>query len=544
MAEKVFLNGHVVTADANNRVVQAVAVKGNRIVAVGTNAEVKRLIHDDTEVIDLTGKSLLPGFIDSHLHITLYGTNKLGVNCKAPHIKALEDLLNELKRKAQQTPKGEWIRAWGFNENNIKEKRYPTRWELDQVSTSHPIFVMRTCAHHSVVNSKALELAQFDEHTTDPQGGKIERDELGIPTGFLIETAHMQMFEVAKYNEEELRKGLSLASDDYIAAGITSVHDAGGYGPENLRAIQKAVQAGEIRVRIYALVCALNNSDDFVKKMVEAGIMTGLGNEKFKIGPAKVFTDGASIAPTMATRQPYTSNPNDCGILYYSQAELNEILGEAHEKGFQITAHAQGDRAIEMLLNCFETALTKHPRSDHRHRIEHAGISMPDLLERMKKLDVVPIPNPTFFYEFGDGYIKNIGERVNHMFPIRDFLDAGIIAAGASDSPVTDHNPILGIHVAVNRKSKSNQEVGSNQRISVLEAIKLYTWNGAYASFEENIKGSIEVGKLADLVVLNSQILNVSTENIKDLYVEKTYIDGNLEYQKEKEEVLEFECNQ
>ncbi|MFY0545959.1 amidohydrolase [Brevibacillus sp. H7] len=539
MADNVFLNAQVITVDECNRVAEAVAVQGNRIVAVVSNEEIRRFIRPQTTVYDLSGKSLLPGIVDSHLHMTIYGTNKLGVNGKAAHLQTIDDLLAELRAKAQQTPKGEWVRAWGVDENRIAEKRFPTRWELDQVSTEHPIFVMRTCAHHSAVNSRALERAGFDEHTPDPQGGRIDRDENGVPTGFLVETAHMQMFEVAGFSEEEYRKALKLASDDFVAKGITSIHDAGGYGPDNLRAMQKAVQAGDVKVRIYAMICALNQSDEFVRKMMEAGIVTGLGDEWFRIGPAKVFTDGASIAPTMAMREPFDSRPNDCGILYYTQEELNNILGEAHAKGFQITAHAQGDRAIEMLLTCFEEALSKHPRTNHRHRIEHAGVSMPDLIERMTSLGIVPIPNPPFFYEFGDGYVKNIGKRVNHMFPVRDFLDNGIIAAAASDSPVTDHNPLLGIHAAVNRKSKSGQEVGAIQRVSVMEAIRLYTWNGAYASFEEDIKGSIEPGKLADLVVLNDRILDVSAECLKDLYVEMTFIDGKVVYQKQPEEVIE-----
>jgi predicted amidohydrolase YtcJ len=539
MADNVFLNAQVVTVDASNSLAEAVAVRGNRIVAVGSNDEVKRFIGPATQVFDLSGKSLLPGFIDSHLHMTIYGMNKLSINAKAPHINSISDLLAELKQKAETTPKGEWVRAWGFDENRMTEKRFPTRWELDEVSTDHPVFVMRTCAHHSVVNSLALQRAGFDERTPDPQGGRIDRDSEGKLTGLLVETAHMQMFEVAGFSEAEFRQGLKLASDDFVAAGITSIHDAGGYGPENLRAMQKAVQAGEVKVRIYAMICALNQSEEFVRKMVDAGIVTGLGDERFRIGPAKVFTDGASVAPTMAMREPFTSRPGDCGILYYSQEELNRILGEAHAKGFQITAHAQGDRAIEMLINCFEEALAKHPRSNHRHRIEHAGVSMPDLIERMVKLGVVPIPNPAFFYEFGDGYVKNIGERVAHMYPARDFFDRGIVAAGASDSPVTSYDPLLGIQAAVHRRSKSGQVVGGNQRISVMEAIRMFTWNGAYASFEEHLKGSIEVGKLADLVVLSDRILDVPPDAIKDLKVEMTFLDGEVVYERQAKEAVE-----
>lgn len=539
MADTVFLNGQVVTVDAENRIMEAVAVKGNQILAAGSNEEIRQHIHADTKIIDLQGKSLLPGFIDAHLHITIYGTNKLGVDCKAMGIQSIAELLDALKEQANKTAIGGWVQACGFDENLMMEKRYPTLAELDEISTNHPIFVMRACAHHSVVNSCAMGIAQYDRDTPDPQGGRIDRDESGALTGFLVETAHMKMFELAAFNEAEYKKGLRMASKDFVAAGITSVHDAGGYGPENYRAMQKAVQEGDVKVRIYAIICSLNQSEDFVRKMIEAGLVTGTGDNRFRIGPAKVFTDGASIAPTMAMREPFTSKPQDYGILYYEQDELNTILGEAHAKGFQITAHAQGDRAIEMLLNCFEAALEAHPRENHRHRIEHAGVSAPDLLRRMADLGVVPIPNPAFIYDYGDSYVKNIGERVGHMFPARDQFDLKIIAAGASDSPVTDFNPLIGIHAAVNRQSKSGQVVGDNQRVSVMEGIRMFTWNGAYASFEEGIKGSIEPGKLADLVVLDGNILDTPKERIKEMKVEMTMIDGEIVYCIQDEEVLQ-----
>ncbi|GIO08701.1 amidohydrolase [Brevibacillus reuszeri] len=538
IADLVLINGQVITVDEKNRIAEAVAVKESRIVAVGTNQEIESWIGKQTQKIDLHGRSLLPGFIDSHLHLTSYGTVKLGVDCKAPHIKTLQHLFAELKALAGKTPKGEWLRASGFNETKIVEQRYPSRWELDAISTEHPIQITRTCSHISVVNSKALELGTIAEDTPDPDGGRIDRDEDGIPTGLLIETAHSRLMQIAVYTEDELRQAMVMASADFIAAGITSIHDAGGFGPENLRMLQQAVKADDIKVRVYAMVGALNRSEDFVEKMVQAGVITGLGDERFRIGPAKIFTDGSSSGPTIATREPYTSDPDNYGILYFTQEKINEILGEAHKKGFQITAHAQGDRAIEMVLNCIEESLEKYPRNDHRHRIEHAGITTPDLLERIKKLKVVPVPNPPFFYEFGDGYIKNYGERVNHMYPVRDFIDNGIIAAGSSDCPVTHYNPLLGIHVAVNRMSSSGQEVGTNQRITVTEAIKLYTWNGAYASFEENIKGSIEVGKLADLVVLSERILEAAKDRIKDIQVDMTVIGGKLEYVRDTDAVI------
>ncbi|NOU70395.1 amidohydrolase family protein [Paenibacillus sp. LMG 31458] len=533
-ADLVFHNGQVITVDRSNRTVEAVAVKGNRIVAVGSNDEMNIWIGEETKQIDLMGKSLLPGIIDSHLHILSWGTAKLAVSCKQPHIQSIGDVLNELKQLAERTPQGQWIRAFGFNDTKIAEQRYPTRWELDEISKDQPIMITRTCHHISIVNSKALELAGIDENTPDPDSGRIGRDENGVPNGVLVETAKSAVDMIASYTEQELLTGIRLASDDFIAAGITSIHDAGFNGPDDFRVMQKAVKLGAVQVRIYAMVGALNNSEGFVDKMVASGVITGTGDERFRVGPAKVFTDGSSSGPTIATREGYTSNPNDYGILYFTQERLNEVLGAAHEQGFQLTAHAQGDRAVEMVLNCIEEALKKHPRDDHRHRIEHSGITPPDLLARMKNLSVIPVPNPPFPYEFGEGYIKNYGDRVNQMYSARDFIDNGIIAAAGSDCPVTHYNPMLGIHVAVNRQTESGTLVGENQRISVLEAIKLYTWNGAYASFEENIKGSIEVGKLADLVILSEPILNVQQERIKDVKVDLTVLDGEIVFQRYK----------
>ena len=286
-----------------------------------------------------------------------------------------------------------------------------------------------------------------------------------------------------------------------------------------------------MKVRIYAMVCSLNESEKFVEGALRGGMLTGMGDERFRIGPAKIFTDGASSGPTCATREPYTSDPTDSGILYYSQGEMYEILGAAHREGFQITAHAIGDKAVEMVINCIEKALTEHPREDHRHRIEHAGMVPPDLMQRIKALGIVPIPNPAFFYEFGEGYAKNYGERVEHMFPLADYAREGIIAASGSDAPVTVPNPMRGIYCAVTRETGSGTVVGVSQRTSLLHAIRSFTLNGAYASFEEGIKGSIEPGKLADLVVLDGSILSTPPEGLLSLAPALTMIEGEVVFE-------------
>src|SRR5699024_6053463 len=344
-----FINGEVITVNENDQVMEAVAVKGNRIIAVGPTDEILALKDGSSEVIDLRGQTLLPGFIDSHLHITTYGTNMISISCKSEHIKSIDDLLKSLKERAKETRKGEWVRAWGYYEDNIAEKRFPTKEELDSVSTEHPIIVSRICGHMSVVNSAAFQAAGIDKTSKDPEGGRREKDENGELTGLLIENAHMKMFKIASFTEEELQRGHQIASEHFLEKGITSIHDATGYGLDNLRALQKDAQSGVIKQRVYAMVGALSDAQDIVKHMVASGICTGLGDSKFRIGPVKLFLDGASSGPTVWTRDPYTSDPTNYGVQYFQQEDVDKLFIPAHEKGWQITSHAQGDAAIDML---------------------------------------------------------------------------------------------------------------------------------------------------------------------------------------------------
>ena len=328
-ADYVFLDAEVITVNPRDEVAQAVAVKGNQVCAVGTNEEIRRFAGSETQIIDLRGNSLLPGFIDSHLHMLLYGTNYLGVDCKNG-VGSIEDIKERLAERTRNTPAEEWIRGWGYNDTRLAEERHPTRWDLDEVSEKHPIIAIRTCGHISAVNSKALELLGIGRGTPDPEGGTIGRDENGEPTGVLKETAHMLAFEASRYSASEMVEALSIADRDFVRLGITTIHEAGGYGPDQMRIMYQAVAEGRVKVRIYAMVCSLNRSEEFVAKMVDSGIITGVGDERFRIGPAKIFTDGSSSGPTCATREPYTSDPDDSGILYYSQEEIDNILGAAH----------------------------------------------------------------------------------------------------------------------------------------------------------------------------------------------------------------------
>src|SRR5690625_1792343 len=436
-ADIVFYNGKVITIDNRNTITEAIAIKNNKVLAVGSDNTVKNYISDDTKIINLNGRSLLPGFIDAHVHLSIYGSLLLDINCQQSSINSLNDLFNELKEKTTITEKGKWIRAWSFSEDTVKDKRLPTKEELDMISKDHPIVITRICNHISVANSKALEIANINKRTNDPVGGIIEKDSSGELTGKLVETAHMMLSEKSSLTNKEMREALRLASDTFVKYGITSIHDAGGYGdgPSILKLMRQGINSGDIKVRIYSMIGSLTDAEKFIKQMKEKNIRTGDGSERFKVGPVKLFLDGSSTGPTIATREPYTNDQTNQGILYYNQEQINEILGDAHNRGYQITAHAQGDKAIEYMLNCIEKSLKNKPKRDHRHRIEHAGIVPQDLLRRMKLLNVIPIPNPSFIYVNGNKYVDYYGNRVNVMYPANDYIENNIRMAIGSDAP-------------------------------------------------------------------------------------------------------------
>lgn len=524
------INGEVITVNASNEVALAVAISKNKIVAVGDNEKILELKDRNTKVIDLGGRTLMPGFIDSHIHITLHGTNELSVSCKDERINSIKDLIGAMKEQASKTQTGKWIRAWGYNESKFKEKRFPTKEELDSVSTEHPIILTRTCNHISVVNSRVLEEAGLTGITPDPAGGRLGREENGKLNGLLIESAHMDMFAKASFSNEEMKEAHTIASKQFAEKGITSIHEASGFGLQNIRQLQTHSKEGIIKQRLYVMIGALNGADKIVRSMNKSAIFTGLGDDKYRIGPVKLFLDGSSSGPTIWTRDPYTSDADEYGVQYYEQEEVDEIFIPAHKNGWQITAHAQGDAAIDMLLNTIEKANNLHPRPDARHRIEHAGIASPDLIQRMKEQNVIPTPNPAFLYEFGDGYAINYGERTSNMYPLNDYLEADVPAAFGSDCPVTTYSPMRGIHAALTRMTQSGQVLGKEKTVSLMDTIRMYTLNGAYASFEEDIKGSIEIGKLADLILLDSSLLSADVDDIPEIKVEWTMIDGEVVY--------------
>lgn len=535
IAEKIFFGGPVLTVDKADRVCEAVAIANGLILAVGDEAEIRKLADKNTEFIDLKGRSLIPGIIDAHEHTAIRGINAAGIDCRPGAVKSIEDIKARLRDIAAKTPKGEWIRGWGYNDTKLAEGRHPNRWDLDEAAPDHPVSLTRVCAHISANNSMALKIAGIEEDSVAPEGGAFEYKD-GKISGVMLENAHMQMQKAAIPSRQEMVKAMEIVSEMLIAEGITTVHDSGGYGPGQLAAMQTAKEQGKIKVRLYAMIFSFVENLKFIDDMLKAGIYTGFGDDWLRLGPIKIMIDGSSSGPTAATREPYASNPDSTGIMSMRKDEIEDVVVRAHKAGWQLTCHAVGDRAVETIIAAYEKALSRYPRENHRHRVEHCAMMDDALLKRAADIKLVPVPQPVFLYEFGDGYIKNYGEkRGGRMFPCRSEIDFGLIPAGSSDCPITWSNPFLNMYMAVTRKSQGGNIIGESERITIQEALRMFTINGAYSSFDEMIKGSIESGKLADLVVLSEDLYNIPSEELRNVKADMTIINGEIVYERKQE---------
>lgn len=532
LADRILTGGSVITVDKQNRIHEAVAIKGNKIIFTGSAEQAKDLTGETTKIIDLKGRSVVPGFIDAHIHSAVMGVNALAIDCRPSAVSSIEDIKEAIHERAKITPEGEWIRGWGYNDQYLKEKRNPNKWDLDKAAPNHPVMLTRVCNHISAHNSRSIELAGI---TDSPQYSKSTFiRENGELSGIMLEEAHMAMFKVALLREEEIVAGMIAANQMLLKEGITSIHDSGGYGPIQMGAFQNAVQEKKFKIRLYSMIFSFADNLEFVDSYLRVGIHSGFGNQHFKLGPAKLMIDGSSSGPTAATIKPYAIDAANYGILSHSQELVDEYISRAHRGGWQVTSHAVGDKGITVIVNAIEKAMNDQPQKDCRHRIEHCAMVNDQLLDRIEKLHIVPISNPIFLYEFGDGYMKNYGkERAFKMFTAKSFFDRGIIAAGASDCPITFSDPLLGIHLAVNRETQGGQVINPDERVTPMEALRMFTYNGAYASCEEDIKGSIEPGKLADLTVLDQDFSKTDPGKIRDIGVDMTIIDGQIEYEKE-----------
>ena len=517
-ADLVVLNARVYTIDDALPSAQAFAVYAGRFLAVGSNDDIRNVIGPNTEVVDAAGMVVVPGFIDAHSHPD--GVSELiNVDTDLGSIAAIKAAM---RRKAQQTPPGYWVRGFKYDDTKLAEGRPLTRRDLDEAVPDHPAVVGHRGGHTSVYNSRAFELAGVTVNTPDPAGGKFYREN-GELTGKVAERARNAFGRVGlsqPVTRETRQAGVKLISEQMTAAGLTSVHRT-GTGAEALTAFHDAYDAGELRFRLYAFP-----SGGLFRTLKEAGVRTGFGDEWLRIGAVKFSADGSASERTMYMSTPYIGRPDDYGILLMPQEEIDAAVEEAHRAGYQIGIHANGDRTIAMVLNAYEKIQSKFPRADARHRIEHCSLVNPELLRRIAAGGYIPTPFWTYVHYHGEKWVEYGEQKMQWMFAHRSFLDHGIRVPGASDYMPGPFQPMMAIQSMVTRKDMAGRVWGANQRVTVAEALRIGTLHGAYASFEEREKGSISAGKLADFVILAEDPHNVEPDRIKHIQVVRTVVGG------------------
>lgn len=523
-------NGTILTMDPRQPEVAAVGVIGDRIVATGDREGVASALPRGYRTLDLAGRTCLPGFNEAHNHMISFGIALGHVPCGYPDVRSIEDIKRGVAERARTLPPGTWIQGRGYDDNKLDERRHPTRWDLDEVAPEHPVVIVNGSGHMSVVNSLALQIAGITRETPDPQGGHIVRDEHGEPTGLLQETAQeLVRAVIPPPTVEDMVEALRRCNDAYVAAGITSSTDASSDSPLQIEAYQVAVRRGTLKLRTRLMI-----RENLLPHLIALGIKQGFGDDRLRIGPIKLFIDGSLIGRTAAVSRPFLNDPrpDNYGLTMMPQEQFEEYVWQAHHAGFQIAVHAIGDRGIEMVLDAYQQALEREPRPDHRHRIEHCGILRPDLIERIAALNVVVVSQPIFITEYGDGFIRHLGlDRIQLTYPFRSLLDAGITLVFSTDCPVSSYQPLKCIQAAVTEKTGSGRSYALEEAITVEEALPLYTVAGAYATFEEQVKGQIRPGMLADFAILEEDPRTVDPERLGEIAVSQTIIGGETVYE-------------
>ncbi|MDA1371808.1 MAG: amidohydrolase [Proteobacteria bacterium] len=519
----ILTNGKVLTVDDNFTIHDTVVVDDGLIVATGAASILNNYQAD--AVIDLEGKTLMPGFIDSHTHIRGRPQRYIELG----DVTSIAEIQDLIRAKVQEIGEGEWITGYGWSEDELDEGRRPLRQDLDSAAGNNPVTLTRAGGHSAVVSTLALELAAITDATPDPEGGVIERDENGVANGIIRERQNIVDRLVPDSTYDELIASLEINLNDLLSKGITSITDA-SKAPSEYAMWEELYENAQLPLPRSAIQFQWFNPE----AIAEVKARVGDGTDFLKIGPIKVFADGGFTGPAAYTLEPYVNQGDYRGYLNMPEAELVTHLNEIHDAGWQMGIHAIGDAAIVLVVNTLADALERNPRLDHRHYLNHFSMRPPDFtMELMAEHDIHITQQPNFTYTLEGRYSENLdGWRLEHNNPIRSPMEHGITVAISSD--ILPIGPKVGLYAAVTRKGMTGREFAyEDEAITIEQAIRGYTLTGAYLNFEEEIKGSLEVGKFADMIVLSDDILSIDPERIMDIEIEQTYVAGKLVYANE-----------
>lgn len=523
----VYLNGKIYTMTSEGEMVEAIAVLNGKIVFTGTTEEASAL--NGKRVVDLEGKTVIPGFTDTHLHLMMDCEERLKVNLL--NAASIEEVISLMKEKADAEPQENgWLMGATLHVEKLKEERFPNRYELDRISETRPIVITSYCHHTAMVNSKALELAGIGKGFQPETEGTIDVDENGEPNGIIRETAYGLYLEPlmdVDLSDNEFRKSiLQKQAATYSSMGITTFQTYSALGDEMaeyLYTYQELEEEGKLPFRII-----VNSAADLPKSV---GLVSGIGTDKVKYGAKKIFSDGSLNSRSAALIEPYSDAPEEKGILYYTQEELTAQIREGYEYGMEVSIHTIGDQSMEMVLNGIEQTLAEvEGKRNTRFRIIHAMVVNENQIERMKRLPIILDTQPVFLRNWGEALFDRVGEERAQLFiPLRRYLDEGLLVTAGSDAPVEDVAPLIGIQCAVTRQDLNGKPEGGlipDQRISVYEAVCLFTKNAAYCTNEEKLKGTLETGKLGDFIVLDRDIFHTEPSDIHNIRILKTVLGG------------------
>ena len=531
-ANLVLVHGRIHTLDPAVPDGTALAIVGDRIARVGTDKEINGLVRPGTRKIDLEGLTVIPGLIDAHLHVMGIGRSLEQISLR--DIASLEEVVRRIGEAAVQAPAGAWLQGRGWDQNLWSVKEFPTAAQLDAVTGDHPAAFTRVDGHALWVNSRALELAGIKRGIADPKGGRILRDKsTGNPTGILLDDAmDLVQSRIPSSERAAKRQWIQLAGEKLLAAGITSVHDA-GVEPQDIDIYKMMVEENSLPVRVYAMLGGSDKkiSDYFVQEKI-----IGYGDRRFTFRALKVYADGALGSRGAALLAPYSDDPGNSGISTFGSEQLEELTRQALQRGFQVCVHAIGDRANRMVLDRFQEAMTAVPTPDPRLRIEHAQILSPPDIERFGKIGVIASMQPIHATADMPWVPARLGpDRLAGAYAWKTLLTSNAHLAFGSDAPVESWNPFKGLFAAVTRQDESLSPEGGwlpEQRLTREEALRAFTVGAAYAAFEENEKGTLTPGKLADLVVLDRDYFEVPEAEIFQITPVMTILGGKVVYTK------------